>query len=434
MNDNNDTQIVKNPIVDDIHVGDTSVTIHGSSQQRATLTFQNGVTIDGLINENDKVKLVIPKYIKIKAGDKVKVQLKDGYRQSENIEFEVKKIDIKPKVIKPKSEDIKKVSRKPKLKNINFPKIEMNDKNIRFVRYLLLVVVSILLFILIITFGAKSSEIKAIEKIGYSNEEATLIYEACEDKKQCAHDVETQINSEIKTIEDAILATYQIEVVNYDVNYQQSSYNSKIEYKNGLMEYQQVLNSQQTVNQIPEVAQTPDENGCYVNMVNGYIVANKKYCLPPSYDPGTNQEAYDQLLKMISDANSQGIYITILSGYRSYEDQVETYDYWVSIYGEEYASTISAKPGYSEHQTGLAFDLGDANNPYCDLEECFESTEAGIWLAQHAHEYGFIIRYPKGSEAITGYAYEPWHFRYVGDIATDIYEQQTTLEEYLQVP
>jgi D-alanyl-D-alanine carboxypeptidase len=180
--------------------------------------------------------------------------------------------------------------------------------------------------------------------------------------------------------------------------------------------------------------QTPDENGCYVNMVNGYIVANKKYCLPPSYDPGTNQEAYDQLLKMISDANSQGIYITILSGYRSYEDQVETYDYWVSIYGEEYASTISAKPGYSEHQTGLAFDLGDANNPYCDLEECFESTEAGIWLAQHAHEYGFIIRYPKGSEAITGYAYEPWHFRYVGDIATDIYEQQTTLEEYLQVP
>lgn len=433
MSEKISTNIVNKPIVSDIFVGDTTITITGNVGQRATVTFQNGVTVDGLITESGSIKLVIPKYIKMNEGVKVNVRLKDGYKQSEIVEVIVMKTVENIHKEQPTKTD-RRIVKAPKFNKTSMPKLKLTKMNSKIIRNILVVLLAVLCFFLIFNVTLKMSNINTIEKIGYSKEEATSIYEVCEDKNRCARDLQQQVDSEIKALEDNILASYQLEVANYDTKYQKENYKTLIEYKNALIEYQQLLATQKTQVEVPEVTQTPDENGCYVNIVNGYVVANKKYCMPASYDPGTNQEAYDQLLKMISDAKAEGISITILSGYRSYNEQVETYNYWVSVYGEEYASTISAKPGYSEHQTGLAFDLGDANNPNCNLEECFESTEAGIWLAQNAHEYGFIIRYPKGSESITGYAYEPWHFRYVGDIATDIYQQQTTLEQYLQVP
>ena len=113
----------------------------------------------------------------------------------------------------------------------------------------------------------------------------------------------------------------------------------------------------------------------------------------------------------------------LLSGYRSYYTQQYLYNSYVSTYGRESADTFSARPGHSEHQTGLAFDVGSIDDYYGD-------TPAGIWLKENAHYYGFIIRYPKGKEHITGYKYEPWHIRYLGvDIATDIYNKGVTLEE-----
>lgn len=156
-------------------------------------------------------------------------------------------------------------------------------------------------------------------------------------------------------------------------------------------------------------------------------MVNKKYSLPSDYNPGTNKIAYNALTKMQTDASNQGYSLPLLSGFRSYNTQANLYNRYVSIDGEAVASTYSAKPGHFEHQTGLAFDVGQINDN-------FGNTPSGIWLANNCYKYGFIIRYLKGKESITGYKYEPWHIRYVGvDVATSIYNSGITLEEYLGV-
>ena len=99
--------------------------------------------------------------------------------------------------------------------------------------------------------------------------------------------------------------------------------------------------------------------------------------------------------------------------------------------GQALADTYSARPGHSEHQTGLAVDVGAISNPSCDLETCFGETIEGKWVAANAQNYGFIIRYPNGKDAITGYQYEPWHLRYVGiDAAVAIYNSGLTMDQY----
>ena len=108
-------------------------------------------------------------------------------------------------------------------------------------------------------------------------------------------------------------------------------------------------------------------------------------------------------------AGKGGLYVR--SAFRSYEEQQATYDYWVDLVGREQADLISAKPGHSEHQLGLAVDLGSRS---CDGWDCFDDTPEGRWVVSHAHRYGFIGRYPEGGTRVTGYAYEPWHLRYVG--------------------
>ena len=167
------------------------------------------------------------------------------------------------------------------------------------------------------------------------------------------------------------------------------------------------------------------ENG--ITYVDGLLVVNKSYSLPPDYDPGLlpiTEEAFDALSQ---DAAEEGYDIFIGSPYRSYQFQEKVYNSMVSGYGKEYADALSARPGHSEHQSGYTIDCNSIDNSFAD-------TPAGQWLAAHAHEYGFIIRYPKGKENITGYAYESWHIRYVGiQHATNMYEQGLTLEEYLDV-
>ena len=117
----------------------------------------------------------------------------------------------------------------------------------------------------------------------------------------------------------------------------------------------------------------------------------------------------DVLFDDATAAGRPGLYVK--SAYRSYEEQQETYDYWVRTVGKARADMISAKPGHSEHQLGLAVDLG---GPSCSGWACFGDTPEGRWVAAHAHEYGFIIRYPEGGTGVTGYEFEPWHLRYVG--------------------
>lgn len=161
--------------------------------------------------------------------------------------------------------------------------------------------------------------------------------------------------------------------------------------------------------------------------INGILVVNKKYSVPSTYSPGINPTAYNAYIALKNAASAAGFSMPLISGYRSYQTQTNLYNSYVAQYGESIANTFSAKPGQSEHQTGLAFDVGSIDNNY-------GNTSAGIWLAQNAHKFGFIIRYPKGKEWITGYQYEPWHIRYLGtNIATDIYNKGVCLEEYLGI-
>ena len=164
-----------------------------------------------------------------------------------------------------------------------------------------------------------------------------------------------------------------------------------------------------------------------ITYIKGILLVNKKYHLPANYNPGVNGEAYNALKRLQNDASNVGYGLPLLSGFRSYNDQKYLFNSYVAKDGEAVASTYSARPGQSEHQTGLAFDIGK-------ISDSFGDTDSGKWLANNAHKYGFIIRYLKGKESITGYKYEPWHVRYVGEnAATEIYNMGVTLEEYLGV-
>ncbi len=164
-----------------------------------------------------------------------------------------------------------------------------------------------------------------------------------------------------------------------------------------------------------------------VTYINGILVVNKSYKLPETYAPGMNQTASAQFNKLAADAALSGLSIRFNSGYRSYKTQEDLYNYYVLRDGQAAADLYSARPGHSEHQTGLAIDVNSASNAFADTREA-------AWLAVNAHKYGFIIRYPKGKEAITGFNYEPWHIRFVGvQTATKIYESGLCLEEYLGI-
>ena len=171
-----------------------------------------------------------------------------------------------------------------------------------------------------------------------------------------------------------------------------------------------------------------------------WVVVNKKRPIPNSFEPadlttvGNEQlrgEPAGALNTLLEAARAEGHQLNVLSGYRSYARQAMLYNSYVDRDGIEQADTYSARPGYSEHQTGLAVDLG---NGTCDLEECFAETPAGQWLAENAHTYGFTIRYGKGQTNITGYQYEPWHLRYVGkDLANELHSKKLTMEAFFEL-
>ena len=162
------------------------------------------------------------------------------------------------------------------------------------------------------------------------------------------------------------------------------------------------------------------------------MVVNKKHKLPADYNPGENPNAGENVREIIKKMQELGFSISNqYSGFRSYEYQTKLYQNYVNKDGKEAADTYSARPGYSEHQTGLAFDI--LNGAGGLLGENPQDEKAIEWLHSHAHEYGFIVRFQEGKEAITGYQAEAWHLRYVGDIAEKIYTSNLTLEEYFGV-
>lgn len=146
-------------------------------------------------------------------------------------------------------------------------------------------------------------------------------------------------------------------------------------------------------------------------------------------------EAAAALETMAAAAKQSGLKLILESGYRSFTQQTSLYNYYVKVQGQATADLQSARPGYSEHQTGLAIDLGSTTQPSCNIALCFADTAEGKWLAANAFRYGFLLRYPPDKDSITGYQYEPWHFRYVGKDLSQVMHTKgsLTLEEYFKV-
>ncbi len=196
-----------------------------------------------------------------------------------------------------------------------------------------------------------------------------------------------------------------------------------------------------------EEAKIPAEKAALINALPDidldsweYILVNRWNMLDETYIPETREienveistEIYDALTQFVEDARAQGLSVCISSGYRSYEIQEQLMENDVEEYGEEEALKTLSLPGASEHQTGLATDLTDVYYEYKD--ESIEDTDTYKWLLAHCQEYGFILRYPKGKENITGIDYEPWHFRYVGKEAAEFIQKNgLTLEEFLEL-
>ena len=168
--------------------------------------------------------------------------------------------------------------------------------------------------------------------------------------------------------------------------------------------------------------------GSYYSLQGKYdeiVVANKHYPMSKDYYPGENATAKAAFLKLIAQMKEEGYAISDnYSGFRSYATQAQLYQSYVNQEGQTAADRYSARPGYSEHQTGLAFDVIGTDG------QLVEDSSAAQWLLEHAPDYGFVVRYPRGKESITGYMHEEWHLRYIGKEAKDIAASGLTLEEY----
>ncbi|EFM11088.1 peptidase M15B and M15C DD-carboxypeptidase VanY/endolysin [Paenibacillus curdlanolyticus YK9] len=183
------------------------------------------------------------------------------------------------------------------------------------------------------------------------------------------------------------------------------------------------------------------------------VIVNKNIYLPQTYKPADlvypnvtflfdekidkrkiRREAAKALERLFAAAKKDGIYLSGVSGYRSYATQKGLFERYMKRDGYMEAMKYSALPGTSEHQTGLAIDVSGSDGK-CAVSSCFANTKESKWLSQHSAEYGYIIRYPKGKEHITGYKYEPWHIRYIGPskISLEMRKQGACLEEYYKV-
>lgn len=159
------------------------------------------------------------------------------------------------------------------------------------------------------------------------------------------------------------------------------------------------------------------------------IIVNKKHPLDANYAPGEDPKAQAAFRKLVVAMQEEGFPISDhYSGYRSYENQSQLYQNYVAQDGQAEADRYSARPGYSEHQTGLAYDLIDT------ASNLLTEAKASQWLREHAADYGFIVRYTEDKEEITGYTAESWHIRYIGSEAKKIAQSGLSLEEYFEVP
>ena len=197
--------------------------------------------------------------------------------------------------------------------------------------------------------------------------------------------------------------------------------------------------TEEPVEEPEETASILDEpDDSYIKLVNkdhpidsSYVPEDLVYVdVRSDSDEYLRKDAAEALSQLFADAIDQEIYFKLISGYRSYDDQAYLEEYYAGIYGWDAIEGLDCHPGSSEHQLGLAVDLGNWNGQ-CDLDVCYTWYPTYTFLQEHAHEYGFIERYPEGTSSITGYDDAVWHWRYVGvEEATKIHESGKTMEEY----
>lgn len=272
-----------------------------------------------------------------------------------------------------------------------------------------------------------------LTKLNYSNDDIKTI------KKELSSDnINYLINNKIdnKTAMTIINETYYID--NYLKKYIDLYNKNKNEKTDKIIA---LVNSHVDDGFYKNTERTDDKAGKFIILNKHYYTDNKyqgndlitldpKYSLYGStYTIELSKECYEAFLKLYNAANAAGAGFKINSAYRSFEKQETLYNKYKSNDGEEKADTYSARPGYSEHQTGYAFDIRD----YPFTTDDYSKTKSFTWVSEHAHEYGFIIRFPKDKEDITGYQYESWHYRYCGiECATYIHNHNITFEEYYE--
>ena len=305
-------------------------------------------------------------------------------------------------------------------------------RNIRKERVFTLVAIIIVIILIIVgicTYKHFTSTEYKLGKIGYSEKEITTLLKA-EDKvlnKALDNEYDKHL---IPLTKQKYFIWKNFEKYKKEINKRLEKSN-KINYKDVVTK----VNVKRNYNYYTHTEKT--------NMKKGNaILVNKYYSLPEKYKPENivdvsnwysygniqlKKDAYEAFKKMFNSAKKDDITLIINSGYRTYETQKETYDQYKTWYDEEYADGIAARPDFSEHQTGLALDIITYNTKGKD----FENTDAFKWLQKNAHKYGFILRYPKDKEDITGYSYESWHYRYLGkDLATKVKNNGLTYDEY----
>lgn len=262
-------------------------------------------------------------------------------------------------------------------------------------------------------------------------------------------------DKEVKTLLNTLDKTYINELVNSEKNEDIIKFiNEKYFILNNLDEYLDYKKENQNNNyqEIITIVNVNRNNEYYQDDhnsntdLNYSMLVNKYYKLDKDYEPTDlvtikqdhswgevgsqkiREEVYDAFKDMWNSAKESNIHLMINSSYRPYNDQERVYNNYKDAYGQSYADKIAARPGYSEHQTGLALDIFSITD---SSQKTFAESVAYEWLLNNSYKYGFILRYPEGKENITGYAFESWHYRYVGkELAEKIYQENITFDEY----
>ena len=296
---------------------------------------------------------------------------------------------------------------------------------IGFIVFVLAVIIAVVSFNLYTYYN--SDEYK-LGEIGYSEKEVNTILKL--DRKY--------INYALKNKYDKYLIPLTNQKYMIWKKYDEYVKYIKKEFKNEQVNYENVVTKVNTKTIYAPYTHTETTD---MKKGNGILV-NKYYGLPDKYEPNDvvpmnnwysypnnsiRTEVYEAFKEMSKAAKESGITLIVNSSYRNYESQKQIYDEYEDKKGKEYADKYAARPNYSEHQTGLALDIFTPGSGMTN----FENTEAFKWLSENCYKYGFILRYPKDKEDITGYKYESWHYRYLGkDLAKKVYDSNITFDEY----